>query len=130
MRSGVVSQPPKSGTQNETCDRAQAIARMLEYVDQNRYEDVAVGELCAAIGSSWRTLDRACLERFGIGPKAYLRRARLSGARTQLAASQRGTLLVSDIANKWGFWHMGQFVRDYRKVYGELPSKTLERTGV
>ena len=109
--------------------RAQAIARTLEYIEQNRCEDVSVSEICAVTGTSWRTLDRAFLERFGLGPKAYLQRARLSGARTELSASKKGTLLVSDIANKWGFWHMGQFARDYRKLYGELPSETLERTG-
>ena len=109
-------------------DRTQAVARALEYIDQSPYEDLSVGEICAAIGSSWRTLDRAFLERFGFGPKAYMQRARLSRVRTQLAASQRGTVLVSDIANEWGFWHMGQFARDYRKVYGELPSETLKRT--
>ncbi len=110
--------------------RAQAIAKTLEYIEENQTEDVTIGEICAATGTSWRTLDRAFLERFGIGPKAYLQRVRLCGARTQLAVSPRGTLLVSDIANKWGFWHMGQFARDYRKVYGELPSETLKKTGV
>ena len=32
---------------------------------------------------------------------------------------------VSDVVNDWGFWHMGQFAADYRKLFGELPSETL-----
>ena len=34
---------------------------------------------------------------------------------------------VADIANGWGFWHMGQFAADYRRQFGELPSETLAR---
>jgi len=34
---------------------------------------------------------------------------------------------VAEIANAWGFWHMGQFARDYRFMFGELPSETLGR---
>ncbi|MCK5375915.1 MAG: helix-turn-helix domain-containing protein, partial [Acidobacteria bacterium] len=33
---------------------------------------------------------------------------------------------VTDVANNWGFWHMGQFAADYRKMFGELPSQTLQ----
>jgi AraC family transcriptional regulator, ethanolamine operon transcriptional activator len=32
---------------------------------------------------------------------------------------------IGDIANTWGFWHMGQFAADYRRQFGELPSETL-----
>ncbi|RKX41165.1 MAG: hypothetical protein DRP64_11685 [Verrucomicrobia bacterium] len=30
-----------------------------------------------------------------------------------------------DAANARGFWHMGQFAADYRKLFGENPSATL-----
>jgi len=33
------------------------------------------------------------------------------------------------VANAWGFWHMGQFARDYRRLFGELPSDTLRCSG-
>jgi hypothetical protein len=32
-----------------------------------------------------------------------------------------------DVANRWGFWHMGQFAADYKRQFGELPSATLKR---
>jgi AraC family ethanolamine operon transcriptional activator len=35
---------------------------------------------------------------------------------------------VADIAIRWGFWHMGQFARDYRAMFGELPSETLKKS--
>jgi len=29
------------------------------------------------------------------------------------------------IANQYGFWHMGQFAKDYNNLFGELPSETI-----
>lgn len=106
--------------------RAQAIGKVLDYVDQCKEEVISVGEVCAATGVPWRTLTRAFHERFGLGPKAYLNRLRLTEVRSQLLIATE-KVLITDIANGQGFWHMGQFARDYRLVYGELPSETLQR---
>ncbi|WP_428526081.1 helix-turn-helix domain-containing protein [Roseibium sp.] len=79
--------------------RARSVATTLEYIEQHPADAVTISEICAATGVSWRTLDRAFMERFGIGPKTYLQRTRLSRVREQLAASQKGELRVSEIAN-------------------------------
>jgi AraC family transcriptional regulator, ethanolamine operon transcriptional activator len=34
---------------------------------------------------------------------------------------------VTQAASQWGFWHLGYFSRDYRKMFGELPSQTFRR---
>ena len=34
---------------------------------------------------------------------------------------------IADVANEWGFWHMGQLAADYRRHFGENPSETLRR---
>jgi AraC family ethanolamine operon transcriptional activator len=34
---------------------------------------------------------------------------------------------IIELAGIHGFWHMGQFAADYRRIYGELPSATLDR---
>jgi AraC family ethanolamine operon transcriptional activator len=107
--------------------RARALSRALEYLDQHQGEAISVGELSAACDISPRTLTRAFQERFGMGPKAYLNRVRLAAVRTQLSTGER-EVLIANIANSQGFWHMGQFARDYRLVYGELPSETLQRS--
>jgi AraC family ethanolamine operon transcriptional activator len=106
--------------------KALAIAKMLDYVDYRKGEVISVGEVCVATGIAWRTLTRAFHERFGLSPKAYLNRIRLTEVRTQLLNAPE-KVLITDIANDQGFWHMGQFARDYRLVYGELPSETLQR---
>ena len=67
----------------------------------------------------------AFAEKYGISPKAYIRAIRLNKARKELLASDPAQFKVADIANRFGFWHMGQFAADYRRHFGELPSKTL-----
>jgi AraC family ethanolamine operon transcriptional activator len=32
---------------------------------------------------------------------------------------------IADIANHWSFWRMGQFSKDYKCFFGELPSQTI-----
>jgi len=108
-------------------NRALAIGKVLDYVDQRKEEVISVGEVCAATGVSCRTLTRAFHERFGLSPKAYLIRLRLTEVRSQLLSAD-DKILIADIANGQGFWHMGQFAHDYRLAYGELPSETLRQS--
>jgi transcriptional regulator GlxA family with amidase domain len=107
--------------------RARAISTTLEYCLEHPHEAVSVRELCAATGVAFRTLSRAFRERFDVSPKTYLKQARLTGVRSDLIEGSASTK-IADVANDWGFWHMGQFARDYRKFFGELPSETLRRS--
>ena len=67
-------------------------------------------------------------ERFGISPKAYLRERRLNGLREELRACDPNVTTVVAVAHRWGFWHLGQLARDYRRLFGELPSDALHWT--
>jgi len=35
------------------------------------------------------------------------------------------SITISEIANRWGFRHMGRFAPDFRILFGELPTQTL-----
>lgn len=87
-----------------------------------------VAELSLQTGISRRTLQRGFQERFGVSPKAYLMAQRLIGTRRDLRISSP-TIRVTDAANNWGFWHIGQFAADYRTMFGEFPSQTLKSAG-
>ena len=63
-----------------------------------------------------------------MSPRAYLAAMRLDGVRRELVPTDPPAK-VADVANRWGFWHMGQLAADYRKQFGELPSETLRRRG-
>ncbi len=84
---------------------------------------IKVSELSQATGISERSLLRLFQKRFGLSPKTYLNRVRLCGVRHELKNSS-GKVRISNVANNWGFWHMGQFAADYRKFFAELPSTT------
>ncbi len=106
--------------------RAAVVARARAHIAAFPREPLTVRDLCRATGASERTLSRAFVEHFGLSPKAYLRARRLHGVRGELRRGSPGTKVV-DVANDWGFWHLGQFASDYRRLFGELPSQTLSR---
>jgi len=88
-------------------------------------EPITVADLCRELGVSRRTLQYGFQEVLGINPVAFLRATRLNGVRRDLKAVSRPRDSVQDIAARWGFWHLGHFVTDYKRMFGELPSETL-----
>ena len=82
-------------------------------------------------GLTARHLEYYFQEVLQINPVAFLRALRLDGVRRELkrarAAAPGGQArgCVQDVAAHWGFWHLGHFVADYRRMFGERPSETL-----
>jgi AraC family ethanolamine operon transcriptional activator len=108
--------------------RDHALQRVKEYLRENSQEPITVRDLHRATGVSERTLRYAFLEQFAVSPKTYLTAKRLNGVRRQLCHADSSSTKLADVANDWGFWHMGQFAADYRRLFGELPSETLNRS--
>ena len=92
-------------------------------------EPITVAELCVELGVSRRTLQYSFQEVLGINPVRFLRALRLNGVRRDLRCAATRADFVQDTAAKWGFWHLGHFVSDYKTMFGELPSETLHRRG-
>ncbi|MFN3886354.1 MAG: helix-turn-helix domain-containing protein [Aquabacterium sp.] len=101
----------------------QAHAYVLAHPDQA----VTVPELCERLHVSRRTLQYCFEEVMGLSPIQYLRAIRLNGARRHLREAALQGQGVQDVAARWGFWHLSQFALDYRKLFGESPSETLNR---
>ena len=122
LRAFADGQPAKPPTSRL---RSLAVRRSTEFIEQVGGRPVTVRELCEVSGVSWRTLDYAFKDHFGVSPKKYLTVLRLNSAHQDLLASRPGEKRVDRIGARWGFWHMGRFARDYRRLFGELPSETL-----
>lgn len=105
--------------------RLAAISRAEAYIDQHASESIGVRDICRAADVSERTLQYAFHERFGMGPKEFLNASRLQAARRELRGADPHETSVAEVANAWGFWHLGQFAADYRRRFDELPSETL-----
>ena len=106
--------------------RVAAMNRAVEILGDYQQFPINIEALCTMVGASWATLQRAFGEEFGVTPSSYIKSRRL--AAVQIDLIKKGPdAVISDVANRWGFWHMGSFASDYRKQFGELPSQTLRR---
>jgi AraC-like DNA-binding protein len=108
-----------------TYHHAAIMRRLRRYLEEHAGQPVYLPELCAAVGTSDRTLRQCCHDYFGLGPKRYLQIRRLRLARWQLQHSALGTTNVTTVATQFGFWELGRFAVDYRHLFGESPSVTL-----
>jgi AraC family transcriptional regulator, ethanolamine operon transcriptional activator len=108
-------------------ERTQALEQAVAAIKERPAEVLTMAALRRISGASERTLHYAFVERYGMPPARFMKACRLNGARKDLCGIDSHALKVSDVANKWGFWHLGQFAKDYRLWFGELPSDTCRR---
>ncbi|MCW8928888.1 MAG: helix-turn-helix domain-containing protein [Gammaproteobacteria bacterium] len=101
---------------------------LIDYIDLNINESLKVSELCSIAKISERTLQYIFKREIGMTPKAYLKGQKLYQVHKTLWSATPSTVEIRDIANQFGFWHMGQFATDYFKLFGELPSATLKHS--
>lgn len=106
-------------------DKARIIAE--QYIFETDYDIVTLSELCRVSNTSERTLEYAFKERYGLSPKGFATMHRLNRAHKALRLATPETNKVSDIARQLGFWHMGSFSTNYKRVFDALPSTTLKQ---
>jgi AraC-like DNA-binding protein len=116
-----------AGTRPHAAQRAKVIAKFEDFLAARQYEPVYLAEICTAIGVSERTLRTGCHEYFGMGPMHYLWLRRMHLARRALLGADAQATTVTTVATDYGFWELGRFSVDYRKLFGELPSASLRR---
>ena len=107
--------------------QARLIRDVVRLVEARREEPLRIGDLCAVAKVPERTLNEAFRRELGVSPGTFVKGSRLYGAHRDLWRADPSRVRVSDVANSWGFWHMGQFAADYRRVFGEMPRATLKR---
>jgi transcriptional regulator GlxA family with amidase domain len=89
--------------------------------------DLTLGDICAELLVSERTVRRAFTECFGMGMHQYQLTLRLNKVREELERFPPCHGGVSKIATQHGFWHMGRFGSQYRRLFGETAKDTLLR---
>jgi len=99
----------------------------MDFADQHEREYISVDQLATAADVSERTLRDAFLSYFGVPPVQYLNRRTLHQIRRELKTVDPSQVTVTSIATELGVWQFGRMARDYRVLFGELPSETLRK---
>lgn len=97
-----------------------------DYLVAHPHEEVTPERLAALAGVSVRSLFLGFQRYRRIGPMKLLREIRLHKVRDELLLAEAATT-VTDVALRWGFYHLGRFAHEYRVHFGETPSQTLAR---
>jgi AraC family transcriptional regulator, ethanolamine operon transcriptional activator len=103
--------------------RTRLLRRACEIVDARLDSGLTMSELCSIVGTSRRTLESAFAEAFEVSPYEYVRAIRLNAIRRELLSEENAHVSIGDIAARWGIWHTSRFAADYRKMFGQLPSR-------
>jgi transcriptional regulator GlxA family with amidase domain len=88
-------------------------------------EPVTVLDLCQQLRISRRTLQNSFQLIANTTPVDYLRPSGSMRCGACCCREHAG-FGVRDAAGHWGFYHLGHFARDYRKLFCELPSETRQ----
>jgi transcriptional regulator GlxA family with amidase domain len=120
--------PPPVNAMVTKADRSHAlVTKVLSILETQDEETFTLSELCRVAGVSERALNYAFHEEFNLSPARYLKIQRLKGAHGDLSRADLADMTIAEIANKWDFWHMGQFAKDFNALFGMLPSDVRKR---
>lgn len=86
-----------------------------------------VTALAERLGVSDRWIRAAFEEHCGVTPSTYFRARALNAARRELRDAAPGSTTITAVGSRRGFWHLGRFAGEYRRLFGEPPSATLLR---
>jgi AraC-like DNA-binding protein len=114
--SGLVELSPSS---------RQVVERVDAWIRSHAAEPMSLDELRRVAGVSARTLQLACLARWGQTPIELVASRRLEIARSLLSSGRASTVTAAALHS--GISHLGRFSVAYKRFYGESPSDTLAR---
>ena len=103
------------------------IRASIAFLEHNGRWIVPMLTLCRHVHVSERRLQIAFGNLFGIGPNAYMRYRALQSVHQVLRDAEPDEVMVSEVARRHDFRHLGRFAGFYSATYGEAPSSTLRR---
>jgi AraC family transcriptional regulator, ethanolamine operon transcriptional activator len=110
-----------------TAGTLRAFRRARDYIHQGLSDGLSIATLCRDTGVSRRSLEYVFRSVVGIGPGRYIRLLRLNCIHQELRSQPGQEVSIGIIAARNGIWHWSRFSRDYRMLFGELPSQTRLR---
>lgn len=101
------------------------VRRAIDFMIANVSMPITIADVARESGCSLRNLHLGFQHSKGVSPLQFLRQIRLEGVRKELIRDgDHGT--ISQVAQRWGFTHMGLFAAHYRDAFGQSPSETVQ----
>ena len=107
--------------------RAQLIARAEQSMLANLEKPLTLKQLAEDLASSSSALSYGFQDLFSLSPMRYLKVRRLNAVRERLKTSEPENCTIALLANEVGFYNPSHFTKDYKAMFGELPSETLAK---
>ena len=108
----------------------QTLKLARELLEAKVTEEIKLVEVSKILGISQRTLEYTFKNNLGMSSKRYLQLLRLNAIRKELLVAEPTKTRVSDVALKYGFFHMGHFGSEYKKLFGQTPKETLYKNKI
>ena len=105
--------------------RSRCLREAVGYIEANYDRNISVSELSERLFIDRSGVYRMFMEEFGVSPKRYILRYRLSRAAKQLRETD---VSVTDAALNAGFFDRSHFNKAFRAFYGVTPTEFREKT--
>jgi AraC family ethanolamine operon transcriptional activator len=104
--------------------RPDLVRRARDYVATHPTMDLSTEDLAGVLGVSYRVLHYAFQDSMGTSPYRYVLTQRLHSVRRLL---KTGDVAVGNASALYGFEEPSRFTKQYKHLFGELPSETRSR---
>lgn len=111
-------------------DRTRVIGRALELLEASQGKPLLLRDLSETTGVCERTLRTVFHEYFGVGPMRLTKLRQLHEVHSALLRAEPRHERVKDLLRRFGVSDLSVFARNYKSIYSELPSQTLQRAPV
>lgn len=104
------------------------VREAMGYIEEHLRDRIGMADIARGVHMSVRAVQKGFRDELGTTPMLYLRDRRLERVRAELVdALPTDGVTVTEVAQRWGFGHLGSFSALYRRRWGEAPSETLRR---
>ncbi len=105
----------------------ESILKAVDAIEASTKPTIPISKLADIAQVSERSIRAGFHKYLGISPTTYMQLRTLNRAWHQLATGSADETTVARVATDLGIWDLGRFAMRYRKLFGELPSETLQR---
>ncbi len=97
-----------------------------DFILENLTEECSVSNLTERFSISDKSLEKYFSALFGITPKKLITQLKLNQVHEELCYASAENVSVTEVAQRWGFSHLGRFSNAYKDIFGTLPSEDLQ----